>query len=624
MKKNYKCYLLMIFLITAYTSLNAQNRKEKFGKPTLEELKMSAYSPDSSAEAVILFDIGKFKSNDIKFYRHIRLKILKKSGLSWANWTFNTPYRSNFKVEVNTLVDGEVVSDKAKSDHIYEEEVVDNFSVYKVFAPNVKVGSVIDISYSHLGLPSEWRFQDRIPVAYSELKLEYSDFINYSKNSFGLEPIETVGTDHWVARDMPAFNSEPFLSTYKNYITKFQFQLISIGQGMNYYAYSTSWERVIDVLLDNSRFGGILNGSSFLNKIAKGIQEKVSEPEAMIQAAYDSIQSNISWNGSSSILGSQFHQDNFKKDHSGNSADINLMLICLLNKMGIRTFPVALSTRDNGFILQHSPSIDNLNYVIAYVKHNDVEMYIDATAPYGNLGFLPERCLNHQGLMVTKEAVLWLNLQNGNSSQKQYTTVDISEDGLANAIVNMKHIDYSYNNWIKNYKSFDKNERLYLNDISESYNGVLIEGYELVDNSREQMTANEKFELDLTDQLIETGKGYIFTPFVLNDYATNPFKSESRQYPVDMMYTRDFSSTVIINLPEGYEASELPQPIKMTMSDGSATFTLLSQSLGSKIQLIAILDINKYIYTQDVYPELKRFFGEVSRLINQPIEIVKI
>jgi hypothetical protein len=66
--------------------LHAQSDPIKFGKVELADLQMKSYAPDTSAEAVILGDYGKsyFKYGPDGFQivhdRHVRIKILKKSG----------------------------------------------------------------------------------------------------------------------------------------------------------------------------------------------------------------------------------------------------------------------------------------------------------------------------------------------------------------------------------------------------------------------------------------------------------------------------------------------------------------------------------------------------------------
>jgi hypothetical protein len=266
-------------LTTLLASINFMSFGQKdfaFGKVSMEELRMKVYEKDSSAGAVILFDTGYLNGRELSFTRHIRVKILNKSGLDWGNWVFNTPTKGFFKVMVFNLVNNEIVKDKLDNSSIYKEEVIRNFQVYKVFAPNVKVGSVIDISYSFNGIPFEWRFQERIPVKYSELVLEESEYITYSKLFFGLEPIETINANSWRAVDMPAFKIEPFTNYYGNYISKFMFQLtsFSIPQTRVYVAVSTSWRNIINNLMDYSNFGGVLTSSNFLNSYAKQLKSQ--------------------------------------------------------------------------------------------------------------------------------------------------------------------------------------------------------------------------------------------------------------------------------------------------------------------------------------------------------------
>lgn len=622
----YSIYLSVFISLAFVSAAMSQTRKEKFGKPPLNDMQMVGYDRDSTAEAVVLFDIGHFRESDITFYRHMRIKILKKSGLDWGNWTFNTPTKGDFKVVVNNLVDGKIVSNKASSDNIYEEDIVDNISVYKVFAPSVQVGSVIDIKYSHVGVPLNWEFQKRIPVLYSELKIEQSKYISYSKSFFGFQPIQTLGYNHWVAKEIPAFVSEPFISTYKNYITKFEFQLKSIGQGMSYYTFSTSWSRVIEILLEHQRFGGILDGTGFLKQIAKGIEEQnISDKKKLVTTVYDSVHKMLNWNGYHGILVSSNFKERFNTTHTANSAEINLSIIYILNYLGIRTFPVVMSTRDNGFLVKQSPSIDKLNHVIAYVKEGDIELFIDGASSYSRPGVLPESSLNQTGLMVTKEAELWVDLNPTKKDQKkQYTIINIDNDGSATANISLQHGDYSYYNWFKEYNKANKNQKVHLENISKSQNDIEILEYQISNNSPEDLKCSEKLTVDLTDQIIDTGDGIIFNPFIMNDYASNPFKASTRKYPVDLMYHYDFSSTTIINIPENFSLRSVPESTKLSLPDGSASFIFLAKANGTNIQFQMKLVLNRTIYTEGEYSELKGFFGEVSRLISQPIEIVKI
>lgn len=615
----------LFFFVTLQTGFC--QKKASFEKVTMDELQMTSYPKDSSANAVILMDLGYFEGNTLKFYRKMRVKILTKAGLDWGNWSFNTPTKGDFKVVTHNLEGGEIVSEKADSKSIHTEEVIDGIELYKVFAPNVKVGSVVDITYSHIGVPFEWRFQERIPVVYSELTLEPTQYISFKKTFFGFQAIETsVPNQQWKARNMPAFKEEPFLSTYANYVTKFEFQIETIGSpGRNYFEFSTTWRKVNENLLNHSRFGGVMNSTGFLNDFAKETKAKNLSTKEKIQAAYDYIQANLKWNGSNALLASTDLRNKFLVTHDGSSADINLTLIALLNKMDVVTYPIVLSTRSNGLLVEFSPTITKLNYVIAYVQDKDVEMLIDATSSHvGTPGILPARCINGNGLLVKKDNEQWLSLsRNVSHIQRQFINVTVEDGGVAKAKVFQDYMGYGYMEWMDDLKSSNADKEIQRNKIQKEYPDLNIVSYEVSKMDPKTNSGKETIEVDLSSQLIDAGGEFIFNPFVMFDYSSNPFKSEERKFPVDLNYPREVSTTITVQLPKGYSVKQVPASMKYSNTDGSASFTYLASSSGSNLQFKVVLKITKYIFTESEYKDLRMFFSEVVKKISTPVELSK-
>jgi len=586
---------------------------------------MDSYERDTSAEALILSDIGEFNGQTLKFSRHIRIKILKKSGLEWGNWIFNVPNKGEFRVLVSNFIGGELVKDKANNNSIYTEEVVNRFEVYKVFAPNVKVGSVIDIEYSHPGIPFEWRFQERIPVVYNQLTIWDNPKISYSKTHFGFEPIQTISNNEWRATNVPAFKMEPFLNSYKNYITKFQFQVQSFGiAGWFNIDVSSSWRKVIDFLMDIPEFGGVLNGSVYLNDFAKETKAKNLTVEQKITEAFNYIQQNLKWNGQKTIYTTTGIRNNFLTDHNGNSAEINLTLVALLNKMDIEAYPIVLSTRENGMLLPHSPALDRLNYVIGYVRHQGIEMFLDATSENVVPGIVPVHCLNGQGLLVKRQNEQWLTLNKSYSeNKKQFITINIDKEGAVKAKVTQDLKDYGFVNWADNQKSINSDNEIAKNNLQKQFPDLEILSYSVNKKDLKTISAKETIEVDASSQFVDAGDVAIFNPFILFDHARNTFKSEERRYPVDLIYPWDVNTTILIQLPKEFSVKKLPESIKFSNPDGSASFTYLASVNGSTLQLKATLKITKYVFSDLEYKELRRFFSEVSRKINEPLELTK-
>jgi len=617
------------FIIAAFLLIKPSwaQQKVSFGKVSMQELQMKFYEKDTAASAVILSDIGVFDSRDLKFTRHIRIKILTKAGLEWGNWVINTPSKGDFNLLVFNLENGEIQKEKIASSSIYSEEIVAGFSVYKVFAPNVKVGSVIDLKYSFLGLPFEWRFQERIPIVYNELRVDDSEFIKYSKTFFGLAPIETLSLNNWRARHMPAIKVEPFINTYTNYISKFEFQIISfsIPGTLIYQAFSTSWRNVVNNLLDYTNFGGVLSGSAFLNDAANRIKRNDSlTVEQKIQHAFQYVQKNIKWNGNKTVMASRNFKWNFSDDHVGNSADVNLSLICLLNKIGINTYPIVLSTRDNGLLQEASPTLDKLNYVVAMVQHDNIQLFLDATSEFIGVGFLPEYCLNIRGLLVKRDNEQWFTLQKKNflDSKKQFVNISFNGE-TATAKITQDFSGVAFTRWINDLKNgqFDAENRM--NELAKLLPNTQVSGYQIGRRDVSECTGKESFEVDFTNQIVDDGQGYLISPLFFFDYVVNPFKLDERKLPVDLISEKEITSTVLFNAPKGFSIKKSPESVKLSTPDGSASFSFLVGGSTSGLQYRVSLKISRSIFSETEYLELKQFFTQIGKVISTPIELMK-
>lgn len=614
------CFFLLVYCC------EAQSSKVKFGSVSLEELKNASFPQDTTAEAVILYDKGHFDGLRMNFTRHVRIKVLKPSGTQWGNIVLNVPSQNNIKAFVFNLQDGQIIKEEVKRSSIYEEKVIDKFYVYKIFVPNVQVGSVIDVQYFFYGIPFEWRFQERIPVLYSELHFEECFYLKYSKIQLGFEPVETISETKWVARNMPAFKTEPFVSNYRNYLTKFMFDIVSLGRPgytLRYSEISSSWEQINDILLEYDRFGGVLNACSFLNDKAKEIKAMQLSVEEKIALATEYIKSNIKWNAQENFYASLTYAERFKKDHSGNSADINLLLVALLRKIGLSAYPVVLRTREEGYLIRQTPSIQRINYVIAYVNHSGNKLLIDATETKLPPGFLPFRCLNGHGLVVKEGPAEWVDLAVENKNLvSQKTFIKIGEDGDIDVTITQQLDQYAC---IERHDYLDQSEghEKYITEFEKNFNGVKILDYQLTEYDPKNLRLKETFRVGISSSIVDTGDQIIFSPNILSKFTRNPFNSDTRKYPVDMGYASEYSNIIAINVPAAFSVKSLPSPVKYITEDGGAMFELMSVKQASGVQMKINIKFKRAIYAEAEYPELRQFCSLVVKKLGESIEIVK-
>ncbi|WP_420581368.1 hypothetical protein [Reichenbachiella sp.] len=598
--------------------------RSKFGKVTRNELEMEYYELDSTANAVILFDYGKFDNRNYQFTRHVRLKILKKEGLNRANWTLHVPSKSNFKGVTSNLNEaGEIVQEKLDNKSVYSEEYLKGRLRYKVLFTGVKEGSVIDLKYSFIGMPYQWRFQDLIPVKYSELEITRSPYIEFNQRFYGFIQVPQVETDHWIVKNVPAFVSEPLSPHYSNYISKFEFEISKISFPNYYDELATTWEAVSSELLEYDYFGGAIRGASFLSAKGKELRDSEKSIEEKIYEAYYFIKENIKGNGRESITVSSSYASNFKDKHQGSTAEVNLALLALLDKAKIKAWPVVLSTRDNGLLTPFYPSLNKLNYVVACVKLGDRMILLDASMDDLAPGILPEKCMNGSGWLVDRDHGEWIDLDAGKSaSMSVFANISKNESDEWSAGIVCTNKNYDYLSWKKKISSYSSVDD-YARTLEEQHPTWFLEDYQVVKDDSVKSTSREKIIVDITEDISDHGVKKIIYPIIINPFKNNPFKSKERKYPIDFSTQKDISLMITLKVPEGYSVENLPSPEKIYLGEKSIEFSYLVSEQFGNVQLRVDYHLNQVIFTEMDYENLQTFYSKILQIVDQPVVLVK-
>ena len=618
MKKIMKRSFFSVLCFSTVLTVFAQKAPMKFGKIDIEDLKMNVYENDTSAEAVVLCDYGEFDSKKFEFSRHCRIKILKKSGVHEANIRVRVPSRSNIKARTYNLENDEVVVTKMKGESVFKEIVKGNVNAIRFSLPNVKVGSVIEFSYFFNGIPYSWEFQKEIPVIWSELRMERSEYVFFKKNFFGYEHLSIVENNRWVAKEMPAFRKEPYINSINNFLTKFEFEVSEITYPGYYKEFTTSWDKVREVLMKDKDFGLKLTGNMFLNKYAELIGTKDISDYDKVKEAYEFVRNEITWN----LVNSLYAYSSFSmvyKEKKGNSAEINLMLISLLRKMEFEANPVVLSTRDNGLLSLVFPSLNKLNYVIAQVKIDDKLYLIDATDKHAPLGLLPKKCLNGEAKVLYENDIKSVSLNTKKlASEICNVNLSLSRDGDLEGIISYQYKDYAAYDFRKEIDEYTSQDD-FIKDTQEDYDGLYIDSYKIENIDSIYKTLKVVCDVELEDNVDFIGNNIYVNPMTLEKLDENLFKSDERKYPVDFIHPISKRYILNLNIPEGFSIDQLPENKKVSLPQNKGSFTYDIISNGNNIQFAFHFKINDPIIFPDEYLMLKEFY---NLLINKQSEMI--
>ena len=619
-----KASIIVLFFLIIFQSIRAEKEPMKFGKVDKSDLEMTVYPADSSASAVVLCDYGYFDARNLQFVHQIRIKILKEEGKNRGNFSVPAAEKTTVKGQTVNLENGLPMITKLNKEGIFIERVTKDYYRSKVAMPNVKVGSVLDIQFYFSGLPAYWSFQETIPVRWSELILEESTYFTFRKNMVGYNHVDTQN-DRWVAKNVPAFKSEPYINNLENYLSRLNIEISSIHiPGSFYKEYATTWAAVAKTLRDANDFGMQLHSINFyLNGLEKEIKTSTTIPEERMAKAYDAIK-RIKWDKNESIWPSKNGISYAFSKKIGNSADINLNLILLLRKLDIEANPVVLSTRENGLLPPYSVSFDKLNYVIVQAVIGDKTYLLDATDDNLPLGMLPERTNNGRGLVINKVTEDWVDLTPP-KKDKYFSILNLklSPDGTMKGEWKKSSFDFGALNLRNYYKTFNSQDE-YLKAIESNNIGLSIDNYSLTGMDSLQQPLNEEFSIVLKNRATKTNNQLFINPLQFDKFTENPFKAEERVYPVDFITPIDKTQMLLLELPEGYAIEQLPKNIKMVLPENAANFQMQSTIIENKVQVLFKMIISKPVFYQKEYLDLKLFFDELVKKQSEMLIIKKV
>lgn len=115
-----------------------------------------------------------------------------------------------------------------------------------------------------------------------------------------------------------------------------------------------------------------------------------------------------------------------------------------------------------------------------------------------------------------------------------------------------------------------------------------------------------------------------FSPLLHFTQTENPFKQETRLYPIDFVYPNQDKYSVSIKIPEGYSVESLPSSKALGLPDDLGNFKYSISNTGNQIQLMYSFDINTPIISSDMYEVVKTFYKEMITKQTEKIVLKKV
>ncbi len=642
----------LVFLLFISFLINGQQKKSsKMGQTSLEELKMIIYDKDSTAAAVVLYEHGNVYLDPKKDYNtrtdfYFRIKILDKTAFEQANISIDL-YEKKKVLDIKAITynlseSGTIKPTYLSKDKIFIVKENENWTSHKFTMPNVKVGSVLEYSYSivspYLGIP-DWYFQSDIPKLKSEFdaavlgnykyNIRIVGFLALDKDDASVEKKCLVingikgacAIYSYGIYDVPAFKKEDYMLSSSNYISRLSFDLKSYTSPRgNVQNYTTTWKQA-DKKLKKIFFNNQTSKKSFFKKkISDSILNTTNELDKA-KKVYRFIQNHYSWNDKYWNTEDEKVKQAFK-NKAGSAGEINLSLYNALKAADIEAELVILSTRNHGLPTTLYPIIFDFNYVIIKTIIDEKEYFLDATDKYLPFGQVPLRTLNGQARIINfKKESNWIRLTPKNkSSKKIMAKLVLNDDGdfVGNLIIRKQ--GYPAQKQRKKLNILSKKD--YLEEFEEDNPNIEVENYKVDFLEALDKPLKEVFKINVLmgDDL---SKKIRINPFFFNRLKENPFKLKERNYPVDFGFANKNTFALSLQISDSYKIRQLPKEVAIALPNKGGVFILKVINKGNTIFIHARMNISKKSYTSEEYFALKEFFKQIVIAENSYITLEK-
>jgi hypothetical protein len=640
-------------------------QKHDIGKVTKEELLEKLHKDDTSAVAAFKFKKAKttfnYSKNDgfvssTEFF--IKIKIYKKEGTSWGN--FDIPYYIGYEnlnkeqIEILSaytynIENNQIIKEKVESQSKFKKVINEYWAKRTIAFPNVKEGSIIELRYKfkseNLSILPEFQFQYDIPVDYAEFQTAIPEFYLYKgiksgykdiavdqkmgtgSQSYDNEQKQTVSFSYnqinsiYKSSNIKAIKNEAYTSNIENYYGKINHELETIRMpNEKPKQISTTWEDVVMSIYKDEKFGKEIKEYDYFLHDLKLVLGNKSEPIDKINTIFNYIKSNMNWNENYGYYAKKGVKKVYQ-EKSGNAAEINFILLSMLKMAGIEAYPVLISTRENS--VANFPNKSTFNYVIVAAKEQGKTLLLDATDKNATINILPIRCLNWIGRLIQDDGTSTeINLMpEKNSLSAINMMAEVSENGDVNGKIRRQYFDY--NAYIYRVKNNGVSTESLIERTERQFAGVEVSDYATQNNTDLTLPIVENYTFS-SDNLVETiGNTMYISPLLFFTTNENPFKQETREYPVDFVYPHQDKYNISLTIPDGYTIETLPSTKGMALPDGLGKFSYNISKNNNQVQLLYSLDINQAIISPEYYEALKNFYKEIVTKQTEKIVLKK-
>jgi len=410
----------------------------------------------------------------------------------------------------------------------------------------------------------------------------------------------------FIAKNVPPFKDEPYMTTSKDYIGKIKFELAQIDIPGEYYKtlLPPTYEALSKSLAEKEYYSSDIIKNKYLQEKAYEVIAGATTDEEKVQKLYEYVRDEFEYD-------EEAKNDRIRAtfmDGKGSGNSINRLLAAMLNEVGIRSELALLSTRSHGKLHPTYPMLSNFNYMVVCARVDGKDILMDPGVGDLPFGMLPLKCLNGQAMPVSSY-FRWVPLSSSASNFIYHTgQFDIDEDGIVSGKLQVVRRGYNAHSFRSKY---DEDPEEYVDNFASRHDTWIIDQHEVSGLEDCEENIKHNLEIEIEDQAELLDDLVLFNPMIQGRVNENPFEIEQRLFPVDFGTTQQQVVNYQFKLPANMVVDELPQPLHVALPNRAGSYIYQAKQLGDQIMLTAKLSITKPEFIAEEYPYLREFYSQM-------------
>ncbi len=296
--------------------------------------------------------------------------------------------------------------------------------------------------------------------------------------------------------------------------------------------------------------------------------------------------------------------------------EITLLFIAMARAAGFDASPVQVSDRSKSFFNKEYISLAQIDDIVAAVKLNGQDLYLDPGVKFCPYGMLPWKHTATDGLKLDRKGGTFVKATPADyekSVTRRNANVAVSEDGTLKGELTVEY---------KGYDALERRLDVVLSDdagkkktMEDEMKDLLPVGALVTMTSAEGWEGSDDplvvhFNIEVPGYATVAGKRFLMPSYLFRITHKEAFQHADRKYPVYFAYPFGEFDNINTRLPAGYSVESVPE--QQNAGVGYAKYVSVTQFDGMQLVTQRKLLFNGIYVDQSKYPELRAFFNKVQ------------